>query len=299
MLRNNKRINASRGRRRLLNEPCVLMLKKLTLEDKSEAEQVDCFIPSTNHFVRILGSSVVENDLLALFRNGGITSGHTTLMKDGTSFDDDGNLILLNLEGVAFGGEERRRKLAVTTGTKKLLAVRIIAPDASTTSTESQISDAWFGTAGDAVNLKSQYEACSYNTIQINPANETIIKNDVTNIVSNGVYTVAISTNVIGASDGTIRNAAVDAATTSLGSLPDQFDHVMLCLPSGTGTWIAYAYVNHWLSVYNNQWCNYVSGQMHGKSNIHFYPCYTFHFFHDSNPMRLSFDSYPKHRNWT
>ena len=142
MLRNNKRINASRGRRRLLNEPCVLMLKKLTLEDKSEAEQVDCFIPSTNHFVRILGSSVVEDDLLALFRNGGITSGHTTLMKDGTSFDDDGNLILLNLEGVAFGGEERRRKLAVTTGTKKLLAVRIIAPDASTTSTESQISDA-------------------------------------------------------------------------------------------------------------------------------------------------------------
>jgi hypothetical protein len=33
--------------------------------------------------------------------------------------------------------------------------------------------------------------------------------------------------------------------------------------------------VNSWLSVYNNQWCNYVSGQMHGKYNVIF--------FHDSN----------------
>ena len=37
----------------------------------------------------------------------------------------------------------------------------VIAPDASTTSSESEISDAWFGTSGDTVNLKSQYEACS------------------------------------------------------------------------------------------------------------------------------------------
>ena len=36
------------------------------------------------------------------------------------------------------------------------------------------------------------------------------------------------------------------------------------CIPPGTsGGWIAYAYINHWLSVYNDRWCEYPSGQMH------------------------------------
>ena len=88
--------------------------------------------------------------------------------------------------------------------------------------------------------------------------------------------TVNISNTVSGTSDSTIRTAVVNSATASLDNLSSQFDHVMLCLPPGTsGSWIAYAYVNSWLSVYNNQWCNYVSGQMHGKYNVIF--------FHDSN----------------
>merc|ERR1712226_1276470 len=40
-------------------------------------------------------------------------------------------------------------------------------------------------------------------------------------------------------------------------------NHVMYCLPAGTMGGIAYAYINSWNSVYSNQWCNYVSGQMH------------------------------------
>merc|ERR1719221_2027179 len=40
-----------------------------------------------------------------------------------------------------------------------------------------------------------------------------------------------------------------------------------MVLPSGTNSggssWIAYAYVNHWLSVYNDQWGSYVSAQVH------------------------------------
>lgn len=45
---------------------------------------------------------------------------------------------------------------------------------------------------------------------------------------------------------------------------PNQIaDHVMYCLPPETMGGIAYAYINSWNSVYSNQWCNYVSGQMH------------------------------------
>ena len=76
------------------------------------------------------------------------------MQEDAYYFDDEeGSLILPDLTNVQYGEDlETRLKLAVATG---------IAPDASTTSSESEISDAWFGTSGDTVNLKSQYEACS------------------------------------------------------------------------------------------------------------------------------------------
>jgi hypothetical protein len=242
----------SHSRRRLQTEPCLLMLKKTLMEDRSEIEEVDCYDPSTEQFVHISGSS----QLLKEFHDGVITSGTSTLMQKGAYFDDDeGSLILPDLANVQYGDDpEARRKLAVTTGTKEMLAVRVIASDASTTSSESAISDAWFGTSGDAVNFKSQFEACSYNKLQIDPAN--------TNGVSNGVTTVTISNTV----SGTDRDVIEYAARSALGNLSSQFDHVMLCLPPGTsGGWIAYAYINDWLSVYNNQSCDYVSVQMHGK----------------------------------
>jgi hypothetical protein len=42
----------------------------------------------------------------------------------------------------------------------------------------------------------------------------------------------------------------------------------MACLPNdtlngGSTNWIAYAYINSWLSVYKGPWCAYPSGQMH------------------------------------
>ena len=242
----------SRSSRRLQTEPCLLLLKLTLMKDGSESEEVDCYDPSTEQFVRISGSS----QLLKGFHDGVITSGRSTLMQEGAYFDDvEGSLIFPDLANVQYGDDpEARRKLAVTTGTKEMLAVRVIASDASTTSSESAISDAWFGTSGDAVNFKSQYEACSYNKLQIDPAN--------TADVSNGVTTVTISNTVSGTDNGVIRNAV----TAELGNLASQFDHVMLCIPPGTsGGWIAYAYINDWLSVYNNQSCDYVSVQMHGK----------------------------------
>jgi hypothetical protein len=82
---------------------------------------------------------------------------------------------------------------------------------------------------------------------------------------TDGVYTVNIpSTVVTGAADGDIVTAMVDKATSDLGSLTTLEDYVMVCVPPGTsGGWIAYAYINYWLSVYNDDWCRYPSGHMH------------------------------------
>ena len=140
---------------------------------------------------------------------------------------------------------------------KTVLVVRIEADDASTSASASTISDDVFGTGSDKINLKERFETCSYGQVVIEPASDS-------DHITDGVVEVTIPDTVSGASDSTIRNAAVNAATTLLGDLPSQFDHVMLCIPPGTsGGWIAYAYVNSWLSVYNDNWCLRPSGQVH------------------------------------
>lgn len=66
------------------------------------------------------------------------------------------------------------RNLATTTGAKNVLAVRGIASDAQITSTEDELSDSVFGTFGNAVNLKSQMEDCSYDQLNIAMADDRI-----------------------------------------------------------------------------------------------------------------------------
>jgi hypothetical protein len=153
------------------------------------------------------------------------------------------------------------------TGTKRVLVIRAIAADQSTTASESTLSDDIFGTLGDAVNLRSQYSQCSDGKLQFQPlTTNTLVGTD-------GVYTVNLPTTIVsGASDSTIRDAMVNQATADLGTLTNIADYVMLCLPPGTsGGWIAYAYINYWMSVYNDVWCQYPSAQLHeiGKFNEH------------------------------
>ena len=75
--------------------------------------------------------------------------------------------------------------------------------------------------------------------------------------------TVTIPNNVIGASgaSGNVIENAVTSALQSAGiATPGSTHHIMYCLPPGTsGGWIAYGYINSWLTVYNDAWCTYVS----------------------------------------
>jgi hypothetical protein len=230
------------------------------MEDFTEIEEIDCYDPSTDTYAEI--SSHAEGDthryLLSKFHSGEIVSGQSTLMQEGAYFDENGSLLVEDLEDVQIEkGPETRRQLL--TASINMLAVRVKAADSTTSSSQAQISDAWFGTNGDPVNFKSQYGACSYGKLQVNAAN--------TGTVTNGVFEVTIPNNVQGVSNSVIRNSVSTALSNSLGTLPSaQYNYVMQCLPPGTsGGWIAYAYVNWYLSVYNDGWCNSVSAQMHGK----------------------------------
>eukprot|EP00816_Leptocylindrus_hargravesii_P009684 CAMPEP_0196803776 /NCGR_PEP_ID=MMETSP1362-20130617/3256_1 /TAXON_ID=163516 /ORGANISM="Leptocylindrus danicus, Strain CCMP1856" /LENGTH=651 /DNA_ID=CAMNT_0042175603 /DNA_START=64 /DNA_END=2019 /DNA_ORIENTATION=+ len=265
----NLRANVNKTKTKIKNnrpqsKACLLLLKETRFLDGTNLEEVDCFDSSNGLIAKIKGPNGAQEDFIRRFKNGELKSGKSTLKKNGAYFDEDGNLVLPNLDNLEIGESSEntdKRRLATVVGDKEMLAIRVVAPDASTTSSESEISDSWFGTSGDPVNLKSQYAACSYGQLRCEGASKTT-STGVT--VSDGVYTVELSNTVSGVHRDIVRDWVLTEGDAILGSIKSQFDHVMLCLPPGTrGDWIAYAYINWYLSIYNDEWCNYVSGQMH------------------------------------
>ena len=161
--------------------------------------------------------------------------------------------------------DKRRGRNLQKVGTKKVLVIRVDAQDSSTTATEAQLGDDIFGQAGDLVNLKSQYLKCSHDQL-----NFTALESK-TEVGTDGIYTLTLPEDVRGQKDNPIVWRIVNQAQSELGDLRSIADHVIVCMPAGTaGGWIAYAYVNSWLSVYNNNWCRYPSGLMHELGKLWF-----------------------------
>ena len=150
------------------------------------------------------------------------------------------------------------RKLA--TVTRNVLVLRVEALDTNTTASESQLANDIFGTDGDVVNLKSQFQKCSYGQVIIEPLTSNIL------VGTDGVYTVRLpNITVFNATDSAIANEVVKQAAVDFGIHPSRLaNHVMVCLPPGTfGRWIASANLNSWRTLYNDKWCQYLSTQMH------------------------------------
>lgn len=202
------------------------------------------------------GSDYIQGELLKRFEDGHLVSGESTLVHKGAYFVGGEMLVLPSMKDATFGRKSNRklRSRRLVSGTRTYMPVRITATDASTSSSAATISNKWFGNGADALNYKSQIEACSYGAVNVQKyAGSGVV---------NGVADITVSTSVIGRDDSVV----VNAATAVLGTLGlrNGPDHVILCIPPGSsGNWIGYAYINSDLSVYNNQWCNYPSIQMH------------------------------------
>lgn len=152
---------------------------------------------------------------------------------------------------------------------RTVLVVRVILDDAKYTYADpTRLSNDVFGNGVDSNNLKSQYAACSSNQLlfdKIPDRRMSYNPNDGgTTDITNGVVDIKVPYSK-SAGDGVIRNAVTIKLNSVFGvSSPVELaNHVMYCLPSGTMAGIAYAYINSWNSVYSNEWCNYVSSQMH------------------------------------
>ena len=154
-------------------------------------------------------------------------------------------------------------------GTRTVLAVRVILNNGSYNyASQTGLSNDIFGNGVDTVNLKSQYAACSYNQLSFDKTSDRSMStnpNDGTTSISAGVMDVRVDLNVTAGGDNAVRNAVTAKINSVFGvTNPNQLaNHVMYCLPPGVMNGIAYAYINSWNSVYSNDWCNYVSAQMH------------------------------------
>jgi len=145
-----------------------------------------------------------------------------------------------------------------TLGEKTVLAIRVEARDGAYSDTEEHLSQRVFGTGSsdDDMNLVSQYKACSYNKLNFVKATHRL--------VSNGVKTIKLTESITQGRE-IVRNAITVKINQEFRvSSPSLLaDHVIYCLPKGTWNNTASAYVNHWLSVYNDHNCNIPTVLLH------------------------------------
>ena len=208
-----------------------------------------------------------QNFVKNKFGNGVFKSGETEL-----TFGSDAVLDLVSNEILSKSppglvlkkSMESGRKLAVTNGQRTVLVVRVIASNGSTSASDTDLSNSVFGNGVDFVNLSSQYTACSHNKLNFIKAADKV--GTESKSITNGVVTVTVNT-ALADGDGAMRNAITAQLNSDFNvSNPNQLaNHVMYCLPSGTMSGVAYAYINSWMSVYSDNWCTSVSAQMHGK----------------------------------
>ncbi len=248
-----------RGRRVIQSQGCILSKVDVQLEDQTSEEYWHCELQSSDasetstRFVVLEGLDDLDLDAEAI-------SGRTTLLIEGAVIAD-GRLKAPEGAVRKFGKVEKRgpseankkrkqegegkqaRQLApLQTDMKKVLAVRVKAPDSTTTASLETLRGDIFGIGqGEtAVTLSERFKSCSYGQVLMTPYSGQTASGFT---VENGVVEIEISTLVSEQDSHTIKNAVTQALSSLLGisDLSAQFDHVMLCLPPGTsGGWIAY-----------------------------------------------------------
>lgn len=151
-------------------------------------------------------------------------------------------------------------------GTRKVLVIRVDALDTRVSTNITDHSDKFFGTHGDLYNMKTQFEACSFGKLKFQAADDIDCRNNA-KVSNNGVYNLTLDMNVVGTGRKNLANKVIRKAKLDLrvGCLKRRYDHVAVCLPRGVDndTWVAYAHYNSYLSVYNDDWCNSMTTQMH------------------------------------
>ena len=160
-------------------------------------------------------------------------------------------------------GEQRFRRLDAVTGTRSMVIFRVTTNDGPPAYSAASLADSFFGIDGNPNNMKSRYAACSMNKLTFNPGTG--------NDFDNGVHDLSISNTSAGTNVHDLVRSITKAVIAKFGSsLERTYNHVVYVLPHGTTTrgvgtdrWTAFAYINSYLSVYNDEAVMSISNQVH------------------------------------
>jgi len=241
----------------------VLLVRKQFKRDR-EISGIACELQGAD--AALVGPNILNIDgtIIKWLEPANVVSGKTTLFSPDLLIAKKSIELpngVLTPDNLILGIIDHEDILPGVLGEKTVLVVRVQASNAITSFSEAYLSDSVFGNGNDPVNLSSQYSACSANKLNFTKANERT--GNSTNI-SNGVTTITVTTST-SQGDEVMRNAiSAELASQFAVSSPELLaDHVMYCLPSGAMSSRAYAYMNSWLSVFNDASCTYYSVQMH------------------------------------
>jgi len=182
--------------------------------------------------------------------------------------------------------EHHQRELefpqVATIGKKKTLVVRVSTFFDGSDGEEIQSSSAAVSVSLDEIqkyvynapfSLKGKYEECSYGKLQINPYTGLSTGNSVLHIqpkqINDGILNVQLSKEqtddlLLAKSVGNIHRYAREATELQVGTLKNQFDLVLFCLPPSVKTgFLASAVLNRYDSYYSQAWCIRPSFQIH------------------------------------
>jgi len=171
------------------------------------------------------------------------------------------------------GARNRERKLRRLNnpleGVKKALVIRVTdlnweqPPDHAWT-----ISDKFFGTYGDTVTMASGFRDCTFGKLQFTSNYGSGV--NTAPLTAPGVLDVTVGIRLNESTQATVRSAVVAAAQTKMGfTFPGPFDHVLILVKQcyavygESCSFAAYAYVNHWLSLYVGLNYRYPAVSMH------------------------------------
>jgi hypothetical protein len=138
-----------------------------------------------------------------------------------------------------------------TTGTKTMAIVRISTSDVSPDYDATTLRETLFSL--DKVNFRTQYMNCSFGQLEwlLAPAGivEVLVNQPISDFTSGA--------ELVTAAQNTLKETLGIEDVSSLG------DKVLMCLPPGTGGWVANSGVNHWRAQFNNEWCLSLTATMH------------------------------------
>ena len=199
-------------------------------------------------------------DLLHHSNQYKVTMTNVVLESDSVVGTTPGTEIVVEDMGSDFENNSRRLK---SVGIRTIVIVRVTTSDGQVSKTASQIADAFFGVGGDSNNLKSRYADCSMDKLTFNPGTG--------HDFVDGVAEISVSAAAVGANILDFQAKITDALLAKYGSsLRNTYNHVVYSVPKGTtmgaggsDRWIAFAYMNSYLSVYNDDNIVYISNQVH------------------------------------